>query len=99
MLKIQRNHGELWEFPVSFANYSINLNLFQNIKIIFNEGDIETVLRQTQSWNNVSSALHTTRNVNEVFSIEGKWLLLEGKTSVPTYTHTHRGIRSGKYMG
>ena len=37
----------------------------------------------------MSSALHTTRNVNEVFQCEGKWLLLEGRNLRSTYTHTH----------
>lgn len=104
---IRGNVKRLMRILHYLCNYSANLNLLGTKKVIvLNKGKIESFSDKHKA--EIMCLWHywTIKNVHEIFHSEEKcylrkiipsWKTLR-YTHTCTYTHTHRGIRNGKYM-
>lgn len=84
-IKNRRNYEGLIRILCHLCNYSINLNLSQDRKVIFNEGDIKPFPDKHKA--EIMCLQHYIQE--KVFQSEGKWLLLEGRNLRSIHTHTH----------
>ena len=72
------------------CNYSINLNLFQNIKIIFNEVDIEPFSDKHKAEIMCLQYYILQEMLMKFFNLkENDYFLKEETSDLHTHTHTH----------